>query len=715
MDESSTSGETGTRNLIQFLRILGNALDDVNEPHLATALAEAARQATISPEFGGYGLADEYNLQLPELEEKQVIFLLSAYIEAMKCAERAQDAPTPLSYRPTGRRGMTVTEKILAMHDVSRKGWVQPGDVMQVDIDWVLASELSWMGMVRQYDAVGRPGIFRNDRFWLAGDHRVEPELYDHTAVRALMKNSERARDEFKMENFQGFNYTIMHTEFFRSRVMPGAASALAIGMGGADVCIPLITGQTWLTVPETVQIKIVGKPPQCIGGKDTILHILGKFKRNTIAANRVVEFTGPGLVHLSCDARFAIANMCTEFGAVSGLFEPDQQTLDFISRRPTRKYREGAVFFKADEDAQYAETFEIDLSDVKSSVALYPSPDNVVPVHETVGLELDGTFIGACTTAEEDLIIGAMVLQVGLRRGLVPINKGRRVVVPGSRPIRHKLAELGLLDAYRDAGFKVGVPGCSMCVGQGMDQAASGEVWLSSQNRNFKNRMGPGSIANLASAATVAASSFSMKIIDPHSFLEDIDMEKLRDYLGYIPLEITPDCQTQSQLQYSEPYSQSSNMEETRVAQEAVSLPHFGFQSVKTEAIKGRVLRLGDFVDTDAIIPSKFLATGKDMKQLGTHCMEFFMPEFREQVQSGKNIVVAGRGFGCGSSREQAVTALQGTGVQCVIAQSFAFIYGRNQPNLGLPGIIIQDEKFFQLAQSGEEVVVDMNKEVVA
>lgn len=138
-------GETGTRNLIQFLRILGNALDDVNEPHLATALAEAARQATISPEFGGYGLADEYNLQLPELEEKQVIFLLSAYIEAMKCAERAQDAPTPLSYRPTGRRGMTVTEKILAMHDVSRKGWVQPGDVMQVDIDWVLASELSWM------------------------------------------------------------------------------------------------------------------------------------------------------------------------------------------------------------------------------------------------------------------------------------------------------------------------------------------------------------------------------------------------------------------------------------------------------------------------------------------------------------------------------------------------------------------------------------------
>lgn len=92
------------------------------------------------------------------------------------------------------------------------------------------------------------------------------------------------------------------------------------------------------------------------------------------------------------------------------------------------------------------------------------------------------------------------------------------------------------------------------------------------------------------------------MKIIDPHSFLEDIDMEKLRGYLGYIPFEIAPDGQTQSQLQYSEPYSQSSNKEETQVVQEAVSLPHSGLQSVKTEAIKGRVLRLGDFVDTDAV-----------------------------------------------------------------------------------------------------------------
>jgi homoaconitase/3-isopropylmalate dehydratase large subunit len=177
----------------------------------------------------------------------------------------------------------------------------------------------------------------------------------------------------------------------------------------------------------------------------------------------------------------------------VSGIFESDQRTLDFINRRPTRKHRESSVYFKADEDAEYAETYEIDLGKVESFVAVYPSPDDVVPVSEVSGKELDGTFIGACTTAEEDLIIGAMVLGAGLDRGQRPAPKGRRIVVPGSKPIRHKMEKLGLIDVYKRAGFKVGVPGCSMCVGQGVDQAAAGENWLSSQNRNFKNRMGPG------------------------------------------------------------------------------------------------------------------------------------------------------------------------------------------------------------------------------
>ena len=127
-----------------------------------------------------------------------------------------------------------------------------------------------------------------------------------------------------------------------------------------------------------------------------------------------------------------------------------------------------------------------------------------MVPVSEVAGTKLDGCFIGACTTAEEDLLLGAYVLEAGMKRGLKAVHHGRRVVVPGSRPIQHKLEKLGFLDIYRQAGFKVGVPGCSMCVGQGIDQAQAGETWLSSQNRNFKNRMGPGKFSAETFSLTV-------------------------------------------------------------------------------------------------------------------------------------------------------------------------------------------------------------------
>lgn len=125
--------------------------------------------------------------------------------------------------------------------------------------------------------------------------------------------------------------------------------------------------------------------------------------------------------------------------------------------------------------------------------MARYPNPDDVVPVGKVEGTKLDGVFIGACTTAEEDLVIGALVLQAGLDAGLKPVAHGTRRVVPGSRPIAEHLRKTGLAEIYERAGFTIGIPGCSYCVGMGADMAAPGTVWLSSQNRNFENRMGMG------------------------------------------------------------------------------------------------------------------------------------------------------------------------------------------------------------------------------
>jgi homoaconitase/3-isopropylmalate dehydratase large subunit len=181
------------------------------------------------------------------------------------------------------------------------------------------------------------------------------------------------------------------------------------------------------------------------------------------------------------------------ELGGITGVFVPDEITQKFIQKRRHPRHKTSSVYFQPDEDAQYAETCVIDLGNVHSFIAKYQKPDDVVPVPECEGMKLDGCFIGACTTAEEDLILAAMVLEEGLKRGLKPVESGNRKVVPGSLPILRRLRELGLADVYEKAGFEIGVPGCSYCVGMSADQAKPGEVWISSQNRNFENRMGKG------------------------------------------------------------------------------------------------------------------------------------------------------------------------------------------------------------------------------
>jgi homoaconitate hydratase len=212
-----------------------------------------------------------------------------------------------------------------------------------------------------------------------------------------------------------------------------GGLGTFSIGLGAADTVLPLVTGETWIKVPETIKIEYSGNLKFGIGGKDVILYTMGKLKRNTVAFERVVEYAG-NIKALSCDSRFAISNMTAEFGGISiltfsflisnilfsnfvviffefyhfftffifsyltsgiaGIFEADEVTASYIAKRPL-KDRDQSLYFRADTDAKYAEVFTIPLEEVDSMVALYPSPDNVVPVTEVAGKALDGCFIG--------------------------------------------------------------------------------------------------------------------------------------------------------------------------------------------------------------------------------------------------------------------------------------------------------------------------------
>ncbi|RHZ50793.1 uncharacterized protein CDV56_104501 [Aspergillus thermomutatus] len=675
---------------------------------------------------GGLATPDEF---MGKLLEHLDYYLEAASAEAESRMSRLPREPSV--GHPVGkRRPMGVIEKIMTNAAVGlSKPEVQTGEIICVQVDWTLTSEILWAGMEKTYDRMGRPRPYRNDRMWLAIDHTVDPRTNHRPRQRSLIEKAEKFRREAKIIDFLPANTSILHTDFTRERAQPGriivgcdshscsagCMGALAVGLGAADVVMPMVTGETWFRVPEVCRINFVGKLPFGIGGKDVILHILGLFKRNTIAFQRAVEYGGPGLKELSMDARFAIANMTTEFGGMGACFEADENTAEWISRRPHPEHREGGLYFKADPDAQYAEVRTVDLSDVGFTIALYPDPDHVVAVTEKVGMKLDGCFIGACTTTEEDLIVGALVLEAGLRAGMVPASQGRRRVTPGSLSIIKNLERHGVLDIYRQAGFNIGAPGCSYCVGiNDVDVAGEGEVWLSSQNRNFRNRMGKGSFGSITCAAVVAASSFGMVVTDPRPLLSQIDKGRLNRILGSqkVSLTIAPETSEPDPV-ISSHVAPAPVLLDSGTPAETATPTADTTRTTSEGLLRSRVQRFGENVDTDAIIPAEFVP-GVDNADLGNHCFQYYRPEFRKKAEDGSRIIVADRGFGSGSSREDAVRALQGAGIEAVIAPSFAFIYDRNQLNMGLFNITLPDAEFYAHAKEDSVVIIDQNTKTV-
>ncbi len=607
---------------------------------------------------------------------------------------------------------MTLTEKILLQHALGwEKNYVQAGDILAIAVDWTIASELAWNGMNMTYEALGRPPLFNKDRFYLALDHTVDQNtLARDKRTQNLVQLSRRFAQEAKLKYFYDANQTIMHTEFFRQLVRPGeivlgadshtsshgGMAALAVGLGGSDIVAAMVRGYSWIQVPEAIRVHYAGKLPFGVTGKDVILRTLGQLGRNTVAMERTVEFTGDHLEDFSTDFRFTIANMTAEFGGLNGIFPADARVMQTMQQRREPQFREGGWWFVADENANYVETFRIDLEGLLPQVARPFSPDNVFNIAETVGQKLDGCFIGACTTTEEELILAALVLEAALAEGKRPLDSSNRIVVPGSLEIAGHLQDKGLLEVYRRAGFRINEPGCSMCLGIASDRALPGEIWLSSQNRNFHNRMGKGSLAWLSSALTVAASAFDMKIADPRPLIKKIDRTRFQKLMAA--------KNGMREVIHTQPRPQAAAANARSSA--AVQQKHFA-------PIAGRAQLFGDHVDTDAMIAGEFCHLS-DLKEIGQKAFYHFRPEFVSRVASGENIIVAGEGWGSGSSREHAVWALKGAGVQAVIAKSFAYIHKRNLVNDALPFIILRNEEFYQNVQDGDELRVDLDAALV-
>src|SRR5690349_13631209 len=531
---------------------------------------------------------------------------------------------------------MTLTQKILAAHARTLpRPWVQAGDVLQIAVDWTIASELAWNGMERTYSMLGRPKLHDKDRFFLAVDHTVDPvTLASDKRTQKLVQLSQNFAAESGIRHFYDSNQTILHTRFYRDLVRPGdvvlgadshtsshgGLGAVAIGLGGADIVVAMVLGSSWIQVPEAIAVEYRGKLPFGIAGKDVILRTLGLLGRNTVAMERSVEYRGEGVRQLPTASRFAIANMTAEFGGLNGIFEADEVTAAWLAGRRDEDDPEATKpmrAFRADPDAPYAQKFEVRLDDLEPQVAVPFSPDNVKGVTALAGTELQGLFIGACTTTEEELVLAALVLEAaGVSR---PAND-KQIVVPGDLSIQENLRRAGLWTAYERAGFRVDPPGCSMCLGVASRKASPGEKWLSSQNRNFENRMGDGSLAHLGSAATVAASAVGMKIADPRPLLAKVDEARFRRILGERKPRRTPEIRVvEPQLPPSLAGAAPSSAREARAADRQ-----------RASVLRSRIQRFGDNVDTDAIIPGQFCHL-TSLAELGAKAFHFVRPDFVE------------------------------------------------------------------------------------
>lgn len=419
--------------------------------------------------------------------------------------------------------GMTMTQKILAAH--AGLDHVEAGQLIEAQLDLVLGNDITSPVAIKEMEKMKVDGVFDKDKIALVPDHFVpnkDIKSAEHCkCVREFARRNE-ITNYFEVGEM-GIEHALLpekgltvagdvvigadsHTCTY------GALGAFSTGVGSTDMAAGMATGKAWFKVPSAIRFNLIGKLGKWVSGKDVILHIIGKIGVDG-ALYRSMEFTGEGVASLSMSDRLTMTNMAIEAGAKNGIFEVDDQTLAFVAEHSDRK----PVVYKADEDAVYDEVIEIDLSEIKSTVAFPHLPGNTRTIDEVGEVKIDQVVIGSCTNGfYKDIEEAASII-----RGKKVAKNVRAIIIPATQSIYLKAMENGLLKDFIEAGCVVSTPTCGPCLGGHMGILAAGERAVSTTNRNFVGRMGhPESEVYLASPAVAAASAIAGKIVSPKEVL---------------------------------------------------------------------------------------------------------------------------------------------------------------------------------------------------
>jgi 3-isopropylmalate/(R)-2-methylmalate dehydratase large subunit len=414
---------------------------------------------------------------------------------------------------------MTLTQKILADHAGLKS--VKPGELIKAKLDLVLGNDITTPVAIKEFRKIGQDFVFDVNKIAIVPDHFTPNK--DIKSAEQVKFTREFAK-EMKIVNFfevgqMGIEHALLPE---KGLVVPGdlvigadshtctygALGAFSTGIGSTDMAAGMATGEAWFKVPEAMKFVLTGKMSKWVSGKDVILHIIGMIGVDG-ALYKSMEFSGDGIANLSIDDRFTMANMAIEAGAKNGIFPVDEKTLEYVKEHATREFK----VYEADEDAEYSDTINIDLSQIKPTVSFPSLPDNTRTIDNVGNIKIDQVVIGSCTNGRiEDLRIAASIFKDR------KVNESVRcIIIPATQKIWKQAMNEGLFDIFVDSGAAVSTPTCGPCLGGHMGILAKGERCVSTTNRNFVGRMGhPESEVYLASPAIAAASAIKGRIASP-------------------------------------------------------------------------------------------------------------------------------------------------------------------------------------------------------
>ncbi len=590
--------------------------------------------------------------------------------------------------------GLNIAKKIIKEHLLA--GEMVAGEQVSLKIDQTLTQDSTGTMAYLQLEAMGIDQV-KTKRSVAYVDHNMLQEGFenadDHKYIQTVAQKhgiyfsrpGNGICHQVHLERFGVPGQTLLGSDSHTPT--GGGIGMLAMGAGGLDVAVAMGGGAYNINMPKVVNVCLTSKLKPPVAAKDIILAVLAKLSVKG-GVGKIIEYSGPGVASLFVPERATITNMGAELGATTSIFPSDATTKAFLR---AQKREADWLPLTADDDAEYDEILEIDLSALEPLTAAPHSPDNVKKVADVGPIHIDQVAIGSCTNSSyQDMMKAARLL-----KGETVAPNVSLVISPGSKQVLTMLSANGALADIIASGARILEAGCGPCIGMGQSPATDA-ISLRTFNRNFKGRCGTESAqVYLVSVETAVASAIKGVFTDPRQMTADWQVEMPDEFLINDNMIIAP-------------AADPATVEVKR----GPNIKPFPLNTELPQKVVGEVLlKLEDNITTDQIMPSnaKLLPYRSNVPYLANFCLQPCDATFAGRAKkAGGGIIVGGENYGQGSSREHAALAPLQLGIKAVISKSFARIHKSNLINSGILPLTFKNLADYDAIKQGDELTIE-------